>query len=138
MRGHIRAKGKQSWQIQIYTGNGPDGSPQRYFETVRGRKGDAQRRMNELLVSLEKGVTAPRGRLTVAQHLDQWLEGYVKTNCGPRTFEGYQSIIRNHLAPAFGHHQLKELQPPIIQRYYGKACDKLSDRKSTRLNSSHT
>ena len=27
MRGHIRAKGKQSWQIQIYTGNGPDGKP---------------------------------------------------------------------------------------------------------------
>jgi len=128
MRGHIRAKGKQSWQIQICTGNRPDGKPQRYFETVRGRKGDAQRRMNELLVSLEQGVTAPRGHLTVAEHLDQWLEGYVKTNCGPRTYEGYQSIVRNHLAPAMGHHQLKELQPPIIQRYYGKACDNLSAR----------
>ena len=128
MRGHIRAKGKQSWQIQIYTGNGPDGSPQRYFETVRGRKGDAQRRMNELLVSLEKGVTAPRGRLTVAQHLDQWLEGYVKTNCSQRTLEGYEGIVRKHLVPALGHLQLKELQPPIIQRYYGKECDNVSAR----------
>jgi integrase len=84
--------------------------------------------MNELLVSLEKGVPIPRGRLTVAQHLDQWLEGYVKTNCGPRTFEGYQSIIRNHLAPALGGLQLKELQPAVIQRYYGKACHGLSAR----------
>jgi integrase len=128
MKGSIRPKGKQSWQIQIYTGTGPDGKPRRYFETVRGRKGDAQRRMNELLVSLEKGVPIPIGRLTVAQHLDQWLEGYVKTNCSQRTFDGYQSIIKNHLAPALGHLQLKELQPPVIQRYYGKACDSLSAR----------
>ena len=128
MRGHIRSKGKQSWQIQIYTANGPDSKPRRYFETVRGRKGDAQRRMNELLVSLEKGVPIPRGRLTVAQHLDLWLEGYVKTNCSQRTFDGYQSIIRNHLAPALGGLQLKELQPAVIQRYYGKACDSVSAR----------
>jgi integrase len=128
MRGSIRPKGKQSWQIQIYTGTTQDGKPRRYFETVRGRKGDAQRRMNELLVSLEKGVPIPIGRLTVAQHLDQWLEGYVKTNCGPRNYKGYQSIVTKHLASALGRLQLEELQPPVIQRYYGKACDSLSAR----------
>ena len=81
MRGSIREKSKGSWQIQIYTGPGPDGKPRRHFETVRGRKGDAQRRLTELLSSLDKGVYTPPGRLTVAEHLKNWLEGYVKTNC---------------------------------------------------------
>ena len=128
MRGSIREKSKGSWQIQIYTGTGPDGKPRRHFETVRGRKGDAQKRLTELLSSLDKGVYTPPGHLTVAEHLHRWLEGYVKTNCSQRTFDGYQSIIDTHLIPALGHVQLKQLQPPSIQSYYGKACERLSAR----------
>lgn len=128
MRGHIRSKGKDSWQIQIYAGTGPDGKARRHFETVRGRKGDAQRRLTELLSSLDKGVYTPPGRLTVAEHLHQWLTGYVKTNCSQRTLDGYQSIIETHLIPALGQIQLRQLQPPAIQTYYGKACETLSPR----------
>ncbi|MFH1925668.1 MAG: site-specific integrase [Chloroflexota bacterium] len=128
MRGSIRSKGNHSWQIQIYTGTGPDGKPRRHFETVRGRKGDAQRRLTELLSSLDKGVYTPPGRLTVAEHLHQWLTGYVKTNCSTRTLDGYQSIIERHLIPALGDTQLKHLHPQMIQAYYGKACETLSAR----------
>ncbi len=128
MRGSIREKSKGSWQIQIYTGTGPDGKPRRHFETVRGRKGDAQRRLTELLSSLDKGVYTPPGRLTVAEHLKNWLEGYVRTNCGPRTIDSYQSIVEHHLAPALGCVLLKHLHPQMIQAYYGKACEGLSPR----------
>jgi len=128
MRGSIRSKGKNSWQLQIYTGPGPDGKPRRHFETIHGRKGDAQRRLNELLASIDKGIYTPPGRLTVAEHLNQWLTGYVATNCSQRTLDGYQSIIERHLIPALGHVQLKHLHPQAIQSYYGKACERLSAR----------
>ena len=49
MRGSIREKSKGSWQIQIYTGTKSDGKPRRHFETVRGRKGDAHKRLTELV-----------------------------------------------------------------------------------------
>ncbi|MBM4463461.1 MAG: site-specific integrase [Chloroflexi bacterium] len=128
MKGSIRQKGKRSWQLQVYTGTGPDGKPRRHFETVHGRKGDAQKRLNELLVSLEKGIPVPSGRLTVAEHLHNWLEGYVKTNCSLRTLDGYQSIIETHLVPSLGHIQLKHLHPQTIQSYYGQACERSSPR----------
>ncbi len=128
MRGSIREKSKGSWQIQIYTGTGPDGKPRRHFETVRGRKGDAQRRLTELLSSLDKGVYTPPGKLTVAEHLRNWLEGYVKTNCSLRTLDAVQSIAEHHLIPALGNTQLKQLHPQMIQAYYGKAVEKLSAR----------
>ncbi len=127
MRGSIRPKGK-SWQIQIYTGTDSDGKPRRHFETVRGRKGDAQRRLTELLASLDKGVYTPPGRTTLAVHLHYWLEGYVKTNCSQRTLDGYSSIIEHHLIPALGQIQLKQLRPQAIQAYYGKACETLTAR----------
>jgi len=128
MRGSIRSRGKNSWQLQIYTGPGPDGKPRRHFETVRGRKGDAQRRLTELLSSLDKGVYTPPGRLTLAEHLKNWLQGYVKANCSQRTFDGYATIVERHLIPALGNTQLKHLYPQAIQSYYGKACETLSAR----------
>jgi len=128
MRGHIRKKGERSWQITLDTGTGPDGKRRRYFETVRGRKSDAQKKLNELLVNLEKGIYTPPGRLTMEEHLHNWLEGYVKTNCSQRTLDGYQSIIETHLIPALGHIQLKHLHTQAIQSYYGKACERLSAR----------
>ncbi len=128
MRGYIRRKGERSWQITLDTGTGPDGKRRRYFEAIHGRKSDAQKRLNELLVNLEKGIHTPPGRLTVGEHLHNWLEGYVKTNCSQRTLDGYQSIIEVHLIPALGHIQLKHLHPQAIQSYYGKACERLSSR----------
>ena len=128
MKGSIRQKGKHSWQIQVYTGTGPDGKYRRHFETVHGRKSDAQNRLNELLFNLEKGICTPPGRLTVAEHLRRWLEGYVKTNCSIRTLDAVQSIAEHHLIPALGHIKLKQLHPQVIQAYYSKACEKLSAR----------
>jgi len=128
MRGSIREKSKGSWQIQVYTGAGPEGKRRRHFETVRGRKGDAQRRLTELLTSLDKGVYTPPGRLTVGEHLHNWLEGYVKTNCSQRTLDGYQAIVEHHLIPTLGQLRLKQLHTQAIQSYYGKACEKLSAR----------
>jgi integrase len=126
MRGFIRSRTKGSWQITIYAGFDAEGKRKRHIETIHGRKGDAQKRLNELLVNMEKGIYAPPGRLTVAEHLHNWLEGYCKTKCSPRTYDGYQSIIEQHLIPALGHIPLKNLHPQAIQTYYGQAVEKLS------------
>ncbi|MCL0093272.1 site-specific integrase [Dehalococcoidia bacterium] len=64
----------------------------------------------------------------MAEHLRNWLEGYVKTNCSHRTVDSYRSIIETHLVPALGHIQLKHLHPQAIQGYYGEACQRLSAR----------
>jgi len=129
MRGYIRRKGERSWQITLDIGTGPDGKRRRYFETVHStRKSDAQKRLNELLVNLEKGIYTPPGRLTVGEHLHNWLEGYVKTNCSQRTLDGYQNIVKRYLIPALGQVQLKHLHPQAIQSYYGKAIEKVSAR----------
>jgi len=129
MKGYIRRRGRYSWQITLDVGRGPDGRRQRVFEAVHSpRKSDAQKRLAELVAQLEKGVCRAPGRLTAAEHLRNWLTGYVKTNCSLRTFDAVQSIIENHLIPSLGRIQLKQLSPQVIQDYYGKACQKLSPR----------
>jgi integrase len=128
MKGYLRKRTERGgWQICIWTGTKPDGRPARYWETVRGSKADAQRRLRELLSSMDKGIPIPSGRLTVAEHLRNWIEG-VKTSCSQRTVDGYQSVVENHLIPDMGHIQLKDLQPQTIQAFYGNARGKLSAR----------
>lgn len=128
MKGYIRSQTRGSWQITVDLGRSPDGKRRRYYHTVHGRKGDAQKKLNELLVELEKGVSVPVGRPTLAECLHDWLDGYVRANCSQRTAEGYRSMAEGHLIPALGHIQLKQLQPRAIQAYYGKAVAKLSPR----------
>ncbi len=124
----IRRQGKNSWQIQIYTGTGPDGKPQRRFVSVHGSIKDAENRRSELLLGLGKGVPVPVNRRTLADQLRDWVNGAAKAKAGPRTIEGYQSIIDRHLIPGLGHMQLKDLQPAVIERYYGEKCNSLSTR----------
>jgi len=119
--GSLRKRGN-AFQVCIYTPTG------RYHETVQGSRADAKARMIELEGIHSKGVPLPKGKLTVGQHLNDWLSGYAKTRCSQRTQDGYETLIKNHLEPALGHILLKDLQPRQIQAYYGKACEKLSPR----------
>jgi len=125
MRGYIRQTGKKSWQIQVYISSAE--GRKRHFETVHSKR-DAQKRLTELLAGLDRGIYPPSGKLTVADLLNQFLEGHVRTTCSIRTLDAIESIAKHHLIPALGHIPLKQLTPQAIQAYYGKACEKLSSR----------
>ena len=75
--GHLRQRNKGSWQICIYQGYDAAGKSIRYHETVKGPKDAAIKRMRELEYGLDRGVPIPTGDLTDAEHLQNWLDGYV-------------------------------------------------------------
>ena len=122
MKGYIRQRSKGSWEVAIDVGRDPStGKRQQHWETIRGTKRDAERRMNELLHSLTVGTYVKPRRLTLTEYLEQWLNSYVLTHCSPRTTEGYQTIIRRYLIPALGAIPLTELQPQHLQNYCANA-----------------
>jgi len=130
MKGSIRKQSPTSWQVVIDMGKDPNGQRRRHFETVKSpRKGDAQKCLTELLSQFEKGVYATSGRLTVGEHLNNWLAGYAETRCSPRTVESYRSMATHHLIPTLGSLPLKQLQPQQIQECYAGIVKKgLSSR----------
>jgi len=122
MKGYIRQRSKGSWEITIDIGRDPaTGKRLRHFESIKGTKKDTQRRLVELLANVEKGSYIKPQRLSLAEYLQQWLDGYVSTNCSPRTSDSYQSITSRHLIPNLGHVPLTQLQPQHIQQYYAHA-----------------
>lgn len=124
MKGHIRQRTKGSWTIVIDVGRDPTtGKRRQHWHTVKGTKRDAEKRLTELLHSLNRGSYVKPTRLTVAEYLEQWLDGYVATNTAPRTRERYEEIVRLHLIPALGSLLLLALHPQHIQKYYATALE---------------
>ena len=119
MRGSIRQRSKGSWEITIDIGRDPaTGKRLRHHESVRGRKADAETKLVELIYSMERGMYVKPRRLSLGTYLLQWLDGYVVTNCSPRTYDDYQSKIEHHIKPALGQLPLAQLQPQQIQQFY--------------------
>jgi len=124
MKGYIRQRSKGKWEITIDRGRDPStGKRQRHFETVKGIKKDAQRRLHELLLSVDNHTYVKPTRMTVGQFLEDWLQDYVAIHTAPRTRERTEEIVRLHLIPAFGSVLLPALQPQQIQRYYSRALE---------------
>jgi integrase len=130
MKGHIRSRGKQSWQIIFDIARDPEtGKRRQHRETVKGTKREAEARLRELLHSLETGVYVKPSKITLAEFLERWLADYAKPNLSPRGFERYAGIVRQHLIPDMGTMALIQLRPEHIQQHY---TAKLNNNLSAR------
>jgi len=105
------------------SGKGP-GKRKQQWQSVKGTKKDAERRLGELLQAVDNGSYVKPEKMTVGEHLENWLKEYVLVNTAPRTAEDYEMVIRLHLIPALGNLPLSGLRPEHIQRYYS---DKLTN-----------
>ena len=129
MRGSIITRGN-SYRIAVSLGkDSATGRYQKYFETVRGSKKDAQKRLTELLSQLDKGIFCRPGKTTLGEYLTVWLNDNIKPSLSPRTFGLYSYLSRVHLIPSIGNIPLTELKPHHLQRLYS---EKLSSGLSAR------
>jgi integrase len=93
-------QGKQKWVGE---------KPKRGFKT----HAEARRRLNEILVELDRGVYVKPKAGTFAEFAEQWLAGRLGIEGG--TMSAYRSIIRRHLVPCLGEMQVEEIEEPHYQ-----------------------
>lgn len=78
-------------------------------------KAEAMAAMRAARRDLDAGLPIDVGRQTVGQFLDRWLADVVTPTVRPKTRHSYAQIVRLHLKPALGHHQLAKLAPQHVQ-----------------------
>ncbi|RPF47109.1 site-specific recombinase XerD [Thermodesulfitimonas autotrophica] len=121
MRGSIRRQAKDSWRITISLGKNPKTEKyEKYQETIRGKKANAEKRLAELIAQLEKGYTINPERITFGEFLDKWLADYGRSNLSERTLYDYTHIINYHVKPELGDIPLVKLHPAHLREFYGK------------------
>ncbi len=127
----VRKRSKGSWEIYLDAGRDPGtGKRLRHYETIGGTKKEAEQRLAELKVSIEKGTYIKSLRtLTFDDYLAEWLRSHAELYCRPRTAEGYRHVINHYLIPALGRIRLGQLRPQHISNYCSAAVHQgLSNR----------
>ena len=117
------------WCAVVTTGYSPTtGKPIRayYYDTTRA--GVIVKR-DEALKDVKLGTYVRPTKEAVAVWLKTWLDAYIAPSVRPKTWEGYESIIRVHLVPAIGQIDLRSLQTKQVQRLLN---DKLASGLSAR------
>jgi integrase len=118
MKGTIRKRGKDSWQIIFDLPRDVDGKRKQARHTVHGSKKDAEAKLRELLSAVDKGEYVGPNKETVAGYLQRWLDSYATTNTSPRTLKDYRGIVRRYLVPNLGALHLTSLRPDHVQALY--------------------
>ncbi len=119
MRGHIRHRGGDSYEVRYYVGLTPEGKKHYKTETFHGKKKDAENRLADILSGLNQGTHVVPGKDTVAQYLRRWLQE-IKPNIRPRTYEWYEMNCRLYLIPDLGSTRLSKLTALQIQKMFRK------------------
>jgi integrase len=128
MKGHIRRRGAQSWQLKLDIGHDAHGKRLTEFHTVRGSKKDAQTKLAELVAAVGKGAHVPRSSLTVGEYVTERIEQWLTLGAiSPLTAEGYRRLLRCQIADRIGAIALQDLRPADIEKWH--AALKASGRR---------
>src|SRR5438270_8274326 len=84
---------------------------------------EVQEKLKKALYEQQQGMLVTGAQQKVGQFLTHWLEDVHKRSIRPRTYERYEEIVRLHLVPGIGHHQLQKLLPQHLQAFYTKKLE---------------
>jgi integrase len=120
MTGHIRRRGKQSWELKFDAGrDDKTGDRITQFHTFRGTRKEAEFKLAELIASVGKGAYVARSTITIYQHvaarIDQW-EGLGEIT--PATAERYRGLLENQIKPHIGDIPIQKLKPADVERWH--------------------
>jgi integrase len=71
--------------------------------------------MTALQRDMDRGVRVPEDHWTVAGYLAHWLESVVRPDKAPKTYQGYELVVRLHIVPVLGRKRLRTLGVPDIR-----------------------
>jgi len=68
-----------------------------------------RRQLTKLLEQADQGIPVAAESWTVAKYLAYWLEHVVRPERKPRTYQGYEGVVRLYLIPELGNKRLAKL-----------------------------
>jgi integrase len=78
---------------------------------------DARRKLTELVQRSDQGVPVASVNWTVAEYLSYWLRHVVREDRRPKTYQGYEGVVRLHLIPGLGQKRLAKLTAQDVRAF---------------------
>jgi integrase len=115
MRGSIINRYPGSYSVVINFKDPATGKRRQRWITVRGSRENAKKRLHEALHEIDTGTFVTPQKTTLKDYLESWLRDTALPNMTPRTYEGYEFIVRKYIIPNLGAIPLTELKAQHIQ-----------------------
>jgi integrase len=93
---------------------------ERYAKTEK----EAEQKLEDIKFEIRQNTLATGPRQTLEHYLTSWLENVQKPDIEEITYWNQYGFIKNHLIPAFGHKQLKNLTAQDVQQFYTSLINK--------------
>jgi hypothetical protein len=77
----------------------------------------ARNKLTELVRRADQGVPVASVNWTVAEYLTYWLREVVREDRRPKTYQGYEGVVRLHLIPALGRKRLGKLSAQDVRTF---------------------
>jgi len=134
MKGSIRRRGRDSFQLTIDVGRDSRGRRQRKYISARGSRADADRKLREAMSSLDQGLPIVTSKVSLQNFLAKWISAH-SSRVRDRTIYGYGNVLKRYVYPRLGHVALTRLQPSHIEDLYASLLEShLSARTITQLH----
>ena len=91
-----------------------DTAGKRRWETATGNRKDAEERLAKIAGG---GYKAIDGKRTFEEYAKDWMETHVKANTKMSTYYEYDSVLRNHLLPAFANVPFSKIGREMVKRF---------------------
>jgi len=121
MRGHLRRRGENSWEIKFDLDRDPvTGKRQTRYHSFKGTKRAAEVELAKLIAAAETGEYVDPSRVTVADFLLRWEADWAPANVSPKTLERYKELLAHHVRPHIGARRIQKLNTAELAGLYGK------------------
>ena len=124
--GTIRKRSNGTWEARVTVAFDPETGKQKYKSFYAKTQKEAKAKLEEYLEEKSTQETnsiipedSDNDDLTLNEWLDIWLADYL-SDIKSGTLVSYKSLSNNHIRKELGKYKLKNLKPPVIQKFYNK------------------
>jgi integrase len=121
MTGHIRRRGKQSWELKFDAGSDSVTGERRIrYSSFKGGKREAEIELARLVSANAAGEGVDPSKATVGEFVARWDQDWASINVGAKTLERYRQILKLNAVPHIGTMRMQKLRPVHLNELYAK------------------
>lgn len=121
MRGHVAKKGRR-WYV-VYDEARQDGKRVQRWRVGGDTRAEAEKRLRQILSSVDSGEYVQPTEQTVGSFLEQWLTA-TRPQLRATTHASYTMLLRTHVTPRLGDTKLQRLTPLALNGLYADLLKK--------------
>lgn len=125
MAGQLIKRGGGKWLLRIYKGRDAVTGARRYSSiTFAGDENQARAELGRFINQHAGGFEQRDPEMTVARHVERWLDLVASNKYAPTTVKNYRGILNYDVIPTIGDIKLSEIKPDHIQKVLNTMRDR--------------